>query len=251
VLGVHFFNPAPVMPLVELVPGLTTRPEVLAAVRACVERWGKSPVVADDTPGFIVNRIARPFYGEALRILEERIADAATIDWAMRERGFRMGPFELMDFIGNDVNYAVTRSVWEAFFYDPRYRPSFTQRRLVEAGFLGRKTGRGHYDHTTTARPEPVRDEGLGAEIFERILAMLVNEAADAVQTGVASAADVELAMTKGVNYPKGLLAWGDEYGLDRLTGRLEALREEYQEDRYRVSPLLRRTARAGGRLAP
>jgi 3-hydroxybutyryl-CoA dehydrogenase len=252
VLGVHFFNPAPVMPLVELVPGIATEPAVLAAVRACVERWGKVPVVAADTPGFIVNRIARPFYGEALRILEEGTADAATIDWAMRELGgFRMGPFELMDFIGNDVNYAVTRSVWEACFYDARYRPSFTQRRLVEAGFLGRKTGRGYYDYAQAERPAPTEDEVLGREILERVLAMLVNEAADAVRLGVASPADVELAMTKGVNYPKGLLAWGDEYGPARLVARLEALRDEYQEERYRVSPLLRRAARDGGRLLP
>ncbi len=253
VLGVHFFNPAPLMPLVELVPGLVTDSAVLANVRRLIERWGKVPVVADDTPGFIVNRIARPFYGESLRILEEGIADAATIDWAMRELGgFRMGPFELMDFIGNDINYAVTHSVWEAFFHDPRYRPSFTQRRLVEAGFLGRKTGRGHYDHTQGATPaEPTRDAELGAEILERVLAMLVNEAADALHMRVASAPDIELAMTRGVNYPKGLLAWGDEYGLERIVRRLNSLREEYQEDRYRVSPLLRRTAAAGGRLAP
>lgn len=253
VLGVHFFNPAPVMPLVELVPGLVTDAGVLPRVRALIERWGKVPVVADDTPGFIVNRIARPFYGESIRILEEGIADAATIDWAMRElAGFRMGPFELMDFIGNDINYAVTRSVWEAFFHDPRYRPSFTQRRLVEAGFLGRKTGRGHYDYAEGATPpEPVRDETLGREMVERVLAMLVNEAADAVHMRVATAADIELAMTRGVNYPKGLLAWGDEYGLGRIAARIDALREEYQEDRYRLSPLLRRTALAGGRLAP
>ncbi|HEX5580727.1 MAG TPA: 3-hydroxyacyl-CoA dehydrogenase NAD-binding domain-containing protein [Gemmatimonadaceae bacterium] len=252
VLGVHFFNPAPVMPLVELVPGMTTTPRVLAAVRGVVEGWGKTPVVAADTPGFIVNRIARPFYGESIRILEERIADAATIDWAMRDLGgFRMGPFELMDFIGNDVNYAVTKSVWESFFYDPRYRPSFTQRRLVEAGFLGRKTGRGYYDYQVVDRPEPTRDEALGREILERVVAMLVNEAADAVYLGIASADDVELAMTRGVNYPKGLLAWGDELGPVRVVERIEALRAEYQEDRYRVSPLLRRVARDGGRLAP
>ncbi len=252
VLGVHFFNPAPVMPLVELVPGMTTTQRVVDAVRGLVEGWGKTAVVAADTPGFIVNRIARPFYGESIRILEERVADVPTIDWAMRELGgFRMGPFELMDFIGNDVNYAVTRSVWEAFFYDPRYRPSFTQRRLVEAGFLGRKTGRGYYDYQALERPEPTRDERLGTEILERVLAMLVNEAADAVHLGVATAGDVELAMTRGVNYPKGLLAWGDELGPARVVGIIEALRAEHQEDRYRVSPLLRRAARSGGRLLP
>ena len=252
VLGMHFFNPAPLMPLVELVPGLTTTAAVLAETRALVEAWGKVPVVAADTPGFIVNRIARPFYGEAIRIFEEGIADRATIDWAMRDLGgFRMGPFELMDFIGNDVNYAVTKSVWEAFFYDARYAPSFTQRRLVEAGFLGRKTGRGHYDYQRLEQPEPVRDEALGRDVLERILAMLVNEAADAVFRRVASPADVELAMTKGVNYPRGLLAWGDAYGVARLADRLQALRDEYQEERYRVSPLLRRVAREGGRLAP
>lgn len=253
VLGAHFFNPAPVMPLVEVVGGIATDPSIVATTRDLMTRWGKAPVVADDTPGFIVNRIARPFYGESLRILEEGIADAATIDWALRELGgFRMGPFELMDFIGNDVNYAVTRSVWEAFFHEPRYRPSLTQRRLVEAGYLGRKTGRGYYDYAEgVVRPEPMRDDALGATILERVLTMLVNEAADALYLRVATAADIELAMTRGVNYPKGLLAWGDEYGLESIVERMESLREEYQEDRYRVSPLLRRAARDGTRLAP
>jgi len=253
VLGVHFFNPAPVMPLVELVPGAATDPEVLAETRRIVDGWGKVTVVAADTPGFIVNRVARPYYGESIRLLEEGVADVATIDWAMRELGgFRMGPFELMDLIGNDVNYAVTRSVWEAFFYDPRYRPSFTQRRLVEAGWLGRKTGRGHYDHAEgAAAPEPVRDEALGRAIVDRVVAMLVNEAADAVHLRVASPGDLELAMTKGVNYPRGLLAWGDEIGPATVLARLDALYDEYREDRYRASPYLRRTVRAGGRLLP
>ena len=174
------------------------------------------------------------------------MADVATIDWALRELGqFRMGPFELMDFIGNDVNYAVTRSVFEAFYYEPRYRPSLTQRRLVEAGFLGRKSGRGYYDYrSTAARPEPRQDRELGRRILDRILVMLFNEAIDAVFLGVASVTDIDLAMTKGVNYPKGLLAWADERGLDWVLQSMLALQAEYGEDRYRPSPLLRRMAR-------
>lgn len=251
VLGVHFFNPAPVMPLVEIIPGVATTPAVVQDVRALVDGWGKTTVVAADTPGFIVNRIARPFYGEAWRIREEGMADAATIDWAMRELGgFRMGPFELMDFIGHDVNFAVTRSVWEAFFYEPRYRPSFGQQRLVEAGWLGRKAGRGVYDHRPgAAKPEPTADRALGQAIVDRIVAMLVNEAVDALFLGVATGEAIDLAMTKGVNYPRGLLAWADEIGPARVLERLEALQAEYGEDRYRPSPLLRRVARAGGRF--
>ena len=251
VVGIHFFNPAPIMPLVEIVPAIATDPAVADAARALVERWGKVPVVASDTPGFIVNRIARPFYGEALRIVEEGIADCATVDWAMKTiGGFRMGPFELMDFIGNDVNYAVTCSVFEAMYYDARYRPALTQRRLVESGWLGRKSGRGYYDHSKGAPPpEPVTDAALGRVIVDRILAMLVNEAVDAVQLRVASPGDIELAMTKGVNYPQGLLAWGDEIGAGTVLATLESLQAEYGEDRYRPSPLLRRVAKSGGRL--
>jgi 3-hydroxybutyryl-CoA dehydrogenase len=246
VLGMHFFNPAPVLPLVEVVPWLATDPRVVTDAVQLVTAWKKTPVVASDTPGFIVNRIARPFYGEALRQLDEGIADVATIDWAMRELGkFRMGPFELMDFIGNDVNYAVTQSVFESFFYDPRYRPSMTQRRLVEAGFLGRKSGRGYYDYGATAvAPQPRKDRELGQRIVDRILVMLFNEAIDAVFLRVASVTDIDLAMTKGVNYPKGLLAWAEERGLDWVLRSLVALQEDYGEDRYRPSPLLRRMTR-------
>jgi 3-hydroxybutyryl-CoA dehydrogenase len=246
VIGIHFFNPAPVLPLVEVVPWLATDPAVLASSVKLVSSWKKTPVVASDTPGFIVNRIARPFYGEALRQLEEGVADVATIDWAMREIGkFRMGPFELMDFIGNDVNYAVTRSVFESFFYDPRYRPSLTQRRLVDAGFLGRKSGRGYYDYRSDAvAPEPRQDPALGERIVDRILVMLFNEAIDAVFLRVASVTDVDLAMTRGVNYPKGLLAWADQRGLDWVLRSIEQLQDEYGEDRYRPSQLLRRMAR-------
>ncbi len=208
-------------------------------------------MLATDTPGFIVNRVARPFYGESLRIAEEGIADFATIDWAMREiGGFRMGPFELMDFIGNDVNYAVTCSVFEAMYYDPRYRPALTQRRLVEAGLLGRKAGRGYYDYRDGAvRPAPVEDQTLGRRIVDRVLAMLINEAVDALYLRVATAADIDLAMTTGVNYPRGLLAWGDELGVRTVLHRISALQEEYGEDRYRPSPLLRRLAREARRI--
>jgi len=248
VLGVHFFNPPMVMPLVEIVPGVATSPAVVERARSLVDSWGKTTVLASDTPGFIVNRIARPFYGEAIRIYEEGIADPATIDWAMRELGgFKMGPFELMDFIGNDVNLAATRAVFEGMNFDPRYKPSVTQKRLVDAGHLGRKTGRGHYEYGEGAtRPEPVKDEVLGRLILNRILAMLINEAVDAVNYGIGTAADVDLAMTRGVKYPKGLLSWGNEIGLDKVLVTIESLREEYEEDRYRPSPLLKRMVREG-----
>ncbi len=253
VVGIHFFNPAPVMALVEVIPALATERALVDACRALVERWGKVPVVASDTPGFIVNRIARPFYGESLRVLEEGIADAATIDWAMRTQGgFKMGPFELMDLIGNDVNYAVTCSVFEAMYYDPRYRPSLTQRRLVESGWLGRKASRGYYDYRDgAAAPAPTEDEVLGRTIRDRVVAMLINEAVDAVQLRVASPEDIELAMTKGVNYPRGLLSWGDALGPAAVLATLESLQQEYGEDRYRPSPLLRRVAASGGKLLP
>ncbi|MEP6992320.1 MAG: 3-hydroxyacyl-CoA dehydrogenase NAD-binding domain-containing protein [bacterium] len=251
VVGIHFFNPAPVMPLVEIVPAITTSEDVTGAAQSLVDGWKKTTVVASDTPGFIVNRVARPFYSESLRQLEEGIADVATIDWAMREMGgFRMGPFELMDLIGNDVNFAVTTSVFEAFFYDSRYRPALTQRRLVEAGHFGRKSGRGYYDYRDGAtRPAPVPDRVLGQAIVDRTLAMLVNSAVDAVQARVASPRDIETAMLKGVNYPKGLLAWGDEIGATEILRCLTALQAETGEERYRPAALLRRKAAAGETL--
>jgi len=251
VLGLHFFNPAPVMPLVEVVRGQATSGVLVDAACALVQRWGKTAVVAADTPGFIVNRIARPFYGEALRILDEGIADCATIDWAMRTLGgFKMGPFELMDLIGNDVNFAVTSAIYEGFFFDPRYKPSLTQRRLVDANLLGRKTGRGYYDYRDGAvRPAPREDQALGRAILDRVLAMLINEAVDAVFWGVATPADLDVAMVKGVNYPRGLIAWAEELGYRVVLQRLEGLQAEYGEDRYRPSPLLRRLAASGGTL--
>jgi len=248
VVGVHFFNPAPVMPLVEIIPAISTAPDVTARATAYAAGWKKVTVLASDTPGFIVNRVARPFYGESLRLLEEGVADCATIDWALRTvGGFRMGPFELMDFIGHDVNFAVTRSVFDGMFHDPRYRPSLRQQRLLEAGWLGRKSGRGFYDYAEGAQtPAPVEDPVLAQGIADRVLAMLVNEAVEAVHLGICTVADVELAMTTGVNYPRGLLAWGDEIGAATVLARLQALQYETGDDRYRPSVRLRRAVQAG-----
>lgn len=244
VIGIHFFNPAPLMQLVEVVPAVQTDKTILDKTVEIIAGWKKTVAVAKDTPGFIVNRVARPFYGEALRIYEEGKADFATIDWAMKTfGGFRMGPFELMDFIGHDVNYTVTETVFTAFYFDPRYKPSFTQKRLVEAGFLGRKTARGFYDYAVDL-PTPAEEMELGWEIHNRIVTMLINEAADALYLNVASAKDIDNAMTKGVNYPKGLLAWADEIGIQKCVDTLDHLYNEYHEDRYRCSPLLRKMAR-------
>lgn len=252
-IGIHFFNPAPLMKLVEIIPAVQTSNTVKNRARTIIIGWGKLTVLAKDTPGFIVNRVARPFYGEALRIYDEGIADIATIDWAMKTiGGFRMGPFELMDFIGNDINYTVTETVFKAFFYDPRYRPSFTQKRMAEAGYLGEKSGRGYYDYRDHAeKPSPVEDQQLGQAIVNRIVAMLINEAADALHYLVAGAVDIDTAMTKGVNYPKGLLAWADEIGICTCVERLDALFEEYHETRYRCSPLLRKMLKNGTKFFP
>ncbi len=246
-IGLHFFNPAPLMPLVEVIPALQSHLDLAFGCAKLMAQWGKSPVIAKDSPGFIVNRVARPFYGEALRMVEEGWTDMATVDDAMVSLGFRMGPFELMDFIGNDVNYAVTTSVFEATYWDPRYRPSLLQKRHVAAGYLGRKSGRGYYSYAPDAlRTVPSGDGALREAIGERILAMLINEAHDAVFYGIASEADVETAMTLGVNYPRGLFAWSRERGAGHWVGVLQGLQARYQEDRYRVSPLLLAQASGG-----
>ncbi|MFT6923598.1 MAG: 3-hydroxybutyryl-CoA dehydrogenase [Crocinitomicaceae bacterium] len=251
IIGIHFFNPAPLMPLVEIIPAVQTSEETLNTSRSLIDGWGKVTVLCKDTPGFIVNRVARPFYGEALRIYEEGIADFATIDWAMTSiGGFRMGPFTLMDYIGNDVNYTVTETVFTAFYFDPRYKPSFTQKRHSEAGYLGRKSGRGYFDYREGAvNPKPIEDAVVGQQIFDRILVMLINEAVDAVFLNIGSKDEIDLAMTKGVNYPKGLLKWADEIGLENVLLKLEAMFAEYGEDRYRPSPLMRRMVKNGERF--
>jgi 3-hydroxybutyryl-CoA dehydrogenase len=366
VAGMHFFNPAPLMPLVEVVSGLATDVEVANTVYATALAWGKAPVHARSTPGFIVNRCARPFYAEALRVLAERAADPATIDAIMRDAGgFRMGPFELMDLIGLDVNVAVTRSVWEAFFHDARFTPSVMQHEMVAAGYLGRKAGRGFYDYGANAakpmptteppqaKPAKVTRHGelrMGAELAARIaatgaaadrrfpqgalrldetawlvpgdgrtatavaasagvrdvvtfdlaldfnkctrlalaradtcsdaafsaavgvlqaagiavsriddvaglvvlrtVAMLANEAADAVTQGIASAGDVDLALQKGVNYPRGPLAWADALGPVFIRDTLSNLAAHYGEDRYRLSPLIARRCASERKLS-
>lgn len=247
-LGVHFFNPAPLMPLVEIVPALQTDSELPKNILQLLKNWKKSPVIAKDTPGFIVNRIARPFYSEALKMYEEGFADMATIDWAITEiGGFRMGPFTLMDYIGHDVNYIVTDTVFRSFFNDPRYKPALSQQRLLDAGWLGRKSGRGFYNYAADAAlPEAKKDEKLGAQIVNRIVLMLINEAVDALFLNIANAQDIETAMTKGVNYPKGLLQWCNEIGIDEVLAGLDALYDDFHDDRYRASYLLRKLNRAG-----
>lgn len=243
-LGLHFFNPAPVMPLVEIIPAYQTDPLLVEQLKAEMTNWKKTPVVAKDTPGFIVNRIARPFYSEALRIYEENLATKEDIDLAMRQiGGFKMGPFELMDFIGHDVNFSVTNSVWQATFYDPKYKPSLSQQKLVEAGFLGRKSNRGFYTYGADSNVQNLESTPMEKlkPIFDRIITVLINEAYDALYWQLADPEDIELAMTKGVNYPKGLLAWGKEIGLENIKSRMDALHNAYKEERYRCSQYLSR----------
>ena len=253
-VGIHFFNPAPLMELVEVIPAIQTSETVFKKAVSTIKSWNKTVAIAKDTPGFIVNRVARPYYGEALRIYEEGIADFETIDWSLKTLGeFRMGPFELMDFIGNDINYTVTKTVFKTFYYDSRFRPSFTQQRLAEAGYLGRKTGKGYYDYDENGKRiidcHPELDSGshnneLAELIFDRVLVMLINEAADALFWNIALAEDIDKAMTKGVNYPKGLLVWADEKGIDWCVEKIDELYNEYHEERYRCSPLLRKMKR-------
>jgi len=249
VIGLHFFNPPPVMRLVEVVRGRESAGAVVEAAADLMRAWGKTPVVCASTPGFIVNRVARPFYGEAQRMLMDGVADPATIDAALRSAGFRMGPLELTDLIGQDVNLAVGTSVWEQTGHDPRYAPTTMQQELVAAGHLGRKTGRGVYRYGPDGAPldaEP--DQARVAELLTgpvetnpvaRTLAMLVNEAVDLVHRGEATPEDVDTAMTLGTNYPQGPIAWGREIGYAAVADQLAGLDRAFPGGRYRPSPAL------------
>lgn len=260
VLGMHFFNPVPLMALVEVIAGPLTDPALADEMALIARRLGKTPVVAADTPGFIVNRVQRACYLEAFRIFEEGSAELAAIDEAMRGIGFRMGPFELADIVGTDVNLAAGMAIFEGFFGDPRYRPAQVQRRVVDAGRLGRKTSAGYYDYATDGargtawsallpRPDGVPRLARidAAQIEARILATIVNEAASAVADGVAPPQAIDTAMRLGSNWPEGPLAWGERIGLASVVNTLEALHAAVPDGRYRVTPLLRSLAASDG----
>ncbi len=243
-IGIHFFNPAPIMKLVEIIPAIQTTDEVTKTCFELIKTWKKNPAKAKDTPGFIVNRIARPYYSEALRIYEEGIASIEEIDFIMKEvGGFKMGPFELMDLIGHDVNYVVTETVWKSFYYDTKYTPSISQKKLVEAKWFGKKSGRGFYNYEqgSTSKIGTDKSPKVQQKIADRILVMLINEAANALFLNIASKEDIDIAMTNGVNYPKGLLAWADELGIDFIVDTLDDLHTFYHEERYRCCVLLRK----------
>ena len=246
VIGAHFFNPAPLMRLVEVIPALQTAETVVTKTRSLLQSWNKQTIVAKDTPGFIVNRLARPFYLEALIMLEEGLADVATIDWAMREcGGFRMGPFELMDLVGTDVSLAVSESIFAGLYYDSRFRPTQTQKRVVAAGYLGRKSGRGYYSYEgkDTAR-QANRDPALGQRIVDRVVVTLINGAAEAILFNLASADDIDQAVVGALNYPLGLMQWCDKLGVAAVVDKLSELYAEYGALRYRPSAHLTRQLR-------
>lgn len=259
-VGMHFFNPAPLMPLVEVVSGEGSAPDAVEAAYETALAWGKVAVRARDVPGFIVNRVARPYYLEALRLLGDGVAPIAEIDAAMKRIGFRMGPFELMDLVGIDVNHAVSRSVYERLGRPQRLRPHDIQRLMVESGSLGRKTGRGFYDYagdppvpleTRVARHDPlagrdverlVEDDAassLEARIQAQVLVAVLNEAGWALAERVASADHVDLAMQKGTNYPRGPIAWGREIGATRVAAVLAAFNAAFP-GRFDAAPLWR-----------
>ena len=264
VVGMHFFNPVPLMALVEVIPGPMTAPEVADTAALVARRMGKTSVVAADTPGFIVNRVQRALYLEGFRIFEEGLADVAAIDDAMRQVGFRLGPFELADVVGTDVNLAAGTAIFEGFSGDPRYRPAMVQRRIVDAGRLGRKASAGYYDYLADGARgaawsalDRQRDGGPRipsiepAQIEARVLAAIVNEAASAVSDGVAPPEAIDTAMRLAANWPEGPLAWGERIGLSSIVHTLDALHAVVPDGRYRVTPLLRLIAERGGSFLP
>ncbi|HET7645629.1 MAG TPA: 3-hydroxyacyl-CoA dehydrogenase NAD-binding domain-containing protein [Candidatus Limnocylindria bacterium] len=256
VVGMHFFNPVPLMALVEVVAGPMTAAWAIDRVVLTGRRLGKTPVVAADTPGFIVNRVQRAYYLEAFRIHEEGLASVEAIDAAMRGIGFRLGPFELADVVGTDVNLAAGTQIFEGFFGDPRYRPAQVQRRVADAGRLGRKASAGYYDYADdgtrgapwAALQRPIRLPQLQpAQIEARVLAAIVNEAASAVADAVAEPEAIDTAMRLASNWPDGPLAWGERIGLSSVVHTLDALHATVPDGRYRVAPLLRHLASDGG----
>jgi 3-hydroxybutyryl-CoA dehydrogenase len=258
VVGMHFFNPAPLMRLLEVVAGEQSSEQALALAHATGEAMGKTVIRAHDGPGFLVNRCNRPFGLEALRLLQERIADIETIDRIIRvEGGFRMGPFELMDLVGVDTGLEISKSFYEQSFGEPRWRPSPIAARYVAAGLHGRKTGRGYYDYSSDPYrppdPDPPAGDAADAKVrpaaggvLERIVCQVINECAFALGEGVGSAEDIDTGMVLGLNYPRGPLVWADEIGLDHVLAVLDGLCEQYREERYRPAPVLRSLVRAG-----
>jgi 3-hydroxybutyryl-CoA dehydrogenase len=257
VVGMHFFNPAPLMRLLEVVAGALSDERSLTLAHATGEAMGKTVIRAQDGPGFLVNRCNRPFGLEALRLLQERIADIETIDRIVRtEGGFRMGPFELMDLVGIDTGFEISKSFYEQSFNEPRWRPSLIAARYVAAGRYGRKSGRGYYDYSSDPHrpPDPDPPEGdadakaqpAPGGVLERIVCQVINECAFALGEGVGSAQDIDTGMVLGLNYPRGPLAWADEMGLDHVLAVLDGLWEQYREERYRAAPELRRRVRDG-----
>src|SRR3989442_659270 len=258
IAGFHFFNPVPLMKVVEVVDGLLTAPWVGEALAALALRCGHEPVRAKDTPGFIVNHAGRGYGTEALRILGEGIAEFHEVDRILRDcAGFRLGPFELLDLTGLDVSHPVMESIYRQYYEEPRFRPSPLTGQRLNAGLLGRKSGRGFYRHENGRQEEipelpapAARPAGVWASragfVANRVIAQIVNTACDVAQQPIASPADIDAAVVLGLGYPRGPLAWGDAIGPAKILGILEALHDFYGDPRYRASPWLKRRARLG-----